>query len=448
MEVSMTSGRHGENYFLEQELDEQALRSGHGDTTDQSRVISGQFEKILDSLPFYVLLVDTDHNVQYANSAFRQTNDVTLAELQGRYCPKLVHGLDHSYPGCPVEQAIKGGPTEKEHFSAEHGRWLMTTAYPTGAKSKEGLELYYHTVRDITEEKLAQKALEASEAKYRRLFEELEDAIFVLSPDGLLQDMNPAGLELLQIGSREELAGINLFSDLSLIDAEWDPFIDTLKTHGRVVNHEVSFRRPDGAIVVTSINASMVTEGADDHGVIRGVMRDLTHRRELEQRSTTDDLTTLFNHGFFKTYLVNTVRHIHAGTGSELSVLFLDIDDFKAYNDVFGHPEGDWVLRKVAEAIKVALRGEDVAARYGGEEFTIVLSCDFALAVEIAERVRATIEDLCSSFADDRIKRNVTASVGVATLGRDAESAEQLVSIADARMYEAKKLGKNRVFAG
>jgi PAS domain S-box/PAS domain S-box/diguanylate cyclase (GGDEF) domain len=433
---------------MEQELDDLRQSLGQGEITEQSRVISLQFEKILDSLPFYVLLVDTDHNIQFANSAFRQTFGLTLEKLQGRYCPKVVHGLDHSYPGCPVEQAIRGGATEKAHFAKERGRWLMTSAYPTGAKSKEGLDLYFHTVRDITDEKKAQEDLAASESKYRRLFEEMEDVIFAMSPDGLLQDMNPAGLELLQISARTDLSRVNLFNDLSLIDSDWDPFIGALKAHGHVIDHEVSFKRPDGKIVIVSINASMEHDGPHEDGVIRGIMRDLTRDRELEQRSTTDEMTALYNHGFFQSYLVNQVRHIRSGQGSQLSVLFLDIDDFKAYNDAYGHQEGDYVLRRVGEAIKTALRGGDVAARYGGEEFTIILSCDLPEAAEIAERVRSTVEDLCSSFADNRIRRSVTASLGIATLGRDGDMAEKLVNVADARMYEAKKRGKNQVFGG
>jgi diguanylate cyclase (GGDEF)-like protein/PAS domain S-box-containing protein len=441
-------GQRKENYFLNTELDELVLSLGQGEMTDGSRVISAQFEKILDALPFYVLLIDTNHTIQFANNAFRKTYDVTLAELQGKYCPKFVHGLDHAYAGCPVEAAIKGGATEREFFAKEHNRWLLTTAYPTGAKTKDGLDLYYHTTRDITEHKEAEAAVRASEQKYRRLFEDMEDAIFVMSPDGLLQDMNRAGLELLQIRAGEKLSAINLFNDLSLVDSEWDPFIDALKTRGHVIDYEVSFKRPDGKIVITSINASLEHDESDTDGVIRGIMRDLTRNRELEQRSTIDEMTTLYNHGFFQSYLVNQVRHIRAGRGSDLSLLFLDIDDFKAYNDAYGHQEGDYVLRQVGEAIKTALRGEDVAARYGGEEFTIILGCDYAAAAVIAERVRSTVEDFCSSFADGRIRRSVTASVGISTFGRDADVAERLVNIADARMYEAKKLGKNQVFAG
>ena len=444
----MTPRQRKENYFLEKDLDELELADGQGEATEASRTISSQFEKVLDALPFYVFLIDSDHTIQFANNAVRQTFGVTLEEVQGRYCPKFVHGLEHSYPGCPVDQAIREGATEREHFAEEHGRWLLTSAYPTGVKSKDGLDLYFHTVRDITEDKLARLAVAESEAKYRSLFEAMADGIFLMSPHGVLLDMNRAGLELLQIGSREDLPAINLFADLSLIEGEWGPFIEALKTRGRVVNHEVSFKRPDGKIVVTAINASLEQDGREETGVIRGIMRDLTRRRELEQRSTTDDLTSLYNHGFFEVYLLNKVRQIRADQTTELSVLFLDIDDFKAYNDAFGHQEGDYVLSRVAAAIRAALRDEDVASRYGGEEFTAILGCDARAAAEIAERVRATAADRCSAFADKRIKRSVTVSVGVASLGADGDTAEGLVKVADARMYEAKKLGKNQVFTG
>ena len=437
-----------EAYFLHNDLDERALPATATERTEQSRVISAQFEGILDALPFYVLLIDSRHTIQFANRAFRETYGVSLAELEGSYCPKFVRGLDHNYPGCPVEQAIKGGPTEKVFFAKEHGRWLLTSAYPTGAKTKEGLDLYFHTTRDVTHQKEAEAALTASEAKYRRLFDELEDAIFVMSPDGLLQDLNPAGLALLQIASRDEMARVNLFDDLSVIDSDWTPFIDALHTRGHVVDHEVSFRRPDGTIVITSINASMERSDADRSGVIRGVMRDLTRDRELEQRSIVDEMTTLYNHAFFQSYLLTQTRRIRAGQADQLSLLFIDIDDFKAYNDAFGHQEGDYVLRRVGHAIKAALRGEDVAARYGGEEFVVVLGCDFAAALDVAERVRSTVEQLCSTVADGSVRRSVTASVGVATLGRDADVADQLVHMADQRMYEAKKRGKNQVYAG
>ena len=168
---------------------------------------------------------------------------------------------------------------------------------------------------------------------------------------------------------------------------------------------------------------------------------------KLKRQSTTDDLTSLYTHGFFQTYLVNKVSNLRTA-GTNLTILFLDIDDFKQYNDEYGHQEGDYVLQKVAQTITQEARGEDIASRYGGEEFTLILGCDFEVAKRVAERLRASIEERCSTFSDTNIKRNVTVSVGLATFGRDADAGDRLVRIADARMYKAKQLGKNQVYTG
>ncbi len=168
---------------------------------------------------------------------------------------------------------------------------------------------------------------------------------------------------------------------------------------------------------------------------------------KLRRQSTTDDLTNLYTHGFFQTYLVNKVSNLRTD-GTNLTVLFLDIDDFKQYNDQFGHQEGDYVLQKVAQTITQEARGEDIASRYGGEEFTLILGCDFDTACRVAERLRSSVEERCSTFADSSIKRSITVSVGLATFGHDADAGDKLVKIADARMYEAKRRGKNQVYTG
>lgn len=168
---------------------------------------------------------------------------------------------------------------------------------------------------------------------------------------------------------------------------------------------------------------------------------------KLKHQSTTDDLTNLFTHGFFQTYLVNKVSNLRSD-GKDLTVLFADIDDFKQYNDKFGHQEGDYVLQKVAQVITQEARGEDLASRYGGEEFTLILGCDFETASKVAERLRTMISERCSALADPQIKRDVTVSIGIAAYGHDATEADKLVKIADSRMYMAKSQGKNRVYTG
>lgn len=439
-----------ENYFTEIDVTKlQLVSDQQEEINSQGRLISDHFVSILDALPFYVLLVDSAHNIYFANKAVRATYGLSLAEITGKFCPQLVHGAD-SYPGCPVVEAVRTKSfCEKEHFAEElGGRWLLTAAYPTGVKTADGHEIYFHTVRDITEEKQAHKAVEESENKYHTLFEEIRDVIFIMEPDGSLKDVNTAGVDLFGLASKAEALQLNLFRDLNLKNCSWDDLRKELTAKGYANDCEIMFERPDGKMVIAAINANTEYDDGGNPLAVRGIVRDMTRHRELEQQSTTDELTSLYNHGFFQTYLLNKVRNLRSNDKDHVTVVFIDIDDFKQYNDKFGHQEGDYILHKVGEAIMRAARNEDIASRYGGEEFTLLLNCDFNQALQAAERIRTTIEDLCSPFADSRIRCAVTVSVGLATLGKDADTAERLVRMADARMYEAKRLGKNQVYAG
>ena len=118
----------------------------------------------------------------------------------------------------------------------------------------------------------------------------------------------------------------------------------------------------------------------------------------------------------------------------------IDVDDFKSYNDQFLHPEGDKALKIVGHCLRETLRGADVAARYGGEEFSILLpQTTLDEARVIAERIRTSIET--AEFPH----RQVTVSIGIATLAGDIDSVEKLIECADKALFDAKKDGKNQV---
>lgn len=163
--------------------------------------------------------------------------------------------------------------------------------------------------------------------------------------------------------------------------------------------------------------------------------------RELEQLAMSDGLTGLYNrrHAFelLERELSASIRY-----GRSLSVLMADIDDFKGINDAFGHRAGDAVLADIARAIKSALRATDFAGRYGGEEFLVVLPETPAEGAAIlAERIRAIVAE---AEPLDGMDRTVTLSIGVAAL-EDPTDSLSLVELADCRLYEAKRGGKNRV---
>ena len=158
--------------------------------------------------------------------------------------------------------------------------------------------------------------------------------------------------------------------------------------------------------------------------------------------AVTDALTGLYNHGFFlqalKREVLRARRHELV-----LSVVIVDLDDFKAINDSRGHLEGDRVLMKAASLISESLREIDIAARYGGEEFAVILpDTARAGAYVVADRIRRRIE---SHFARRRGAPRVTLSGGVASYPDDAADSEGLVRRADEGLYRSKADGKNRV---
>lgn len=166
---------------------------------------------------------------------------------------------------------------------------------------------------------------------------------------------------------------------------------------------------------------------------------------ELERLSVTDRLTDLYNNGYFKQRLEEEF-HRASRFDAQLSLILMDIDDFKRFNDSYGHVRGDEVLRRVSALIKAALRDGDIAARYGGEEFVILLpETTTEEAVAIAQSMRMSIQSLEYSFPGCTDEAARTVSVGVATFPEHASAPTRLIEAADAAMYRVKRSGKNQV---
>jgi len=163
------------------------------------------------------------------------------------------------------------------------------------------------------------------------------------------------------------------------------------------------------------------------------------HNRTLEGLATTDGLTGLKNHRAFQEQLDLEWKQC-ARYHRRLSLILLDVDSFKSFNDTHGHPAGDEVLKSVGRILAGQARDSDFVARYGGEEFVIILpNTDLDGAVSLAERFRSAIEEAIWPL------RPVTASFGVATNSPLMPAAAELTSQADAALYQSKRTGRNRV---
>jgi diguanylate cyclase (GGDEF)-like protein len=158
----------------------------------------------------------------------------------------------------------------------------------------------------------------------------------------------------------------------------------------------------------------------------------------LSQLATTDALTGIANRRAFLEKLQQE-RSACSQKGEPLSLLLIDVDKFKNYNDTYGHPAGDEVLKKVAKLLQQEARQDDCVARYGGEEFVVLLpNTTQEKAIGVAERMRRAIE------ASEWTNLNVTASFGVATMCNVEMPMELLVEEADQALYESKRAGRNR----
>jgi len=268
---------------------------------------------------------------------------------------------------------------------------------------------------------------------------------------GAFQFLRPQRLGLIvELQSEEAFAAVNRLRDLNLLISALAVFLVAGVGYGLVV----SLTRPiealiEGAKAVArgDLSGEIPIASTDEIGYLTKVFNRMTRalketHSDLQQKSSTDELTGLFNRRFLaKAFGMELSRSERSGKA--LSVLMIDIDHFKAFNDRFGHPEGDTVLRNTGAFLVKHLRSTDVAARYGGEEFIVLLpSTGKTEAGKKADTLR-------KAFAAARLSTDgqakVTVSIGVAAMPEDGLTEHELVGAADAALYVAKRKGRNRV---
>jgi len=182
---------------------------------------------------------------------------------------------------------------------------------------------------------------------------------------------------------------------------------------------------------------------ADRIGMIQRERNVLAQReRRYRQLSTTDELTGLFNSRYFRSKLASEIVHAHE-LGHPLGLVLLDVDDFKRYNDTYGHTEGDKVLETLGRLLRSAVRPADSPCRYGGDEFAILLpGADNEASRDVCRRISEAMAR-CVFLPGDGARESVTASLG-ATQIQPGDDAYSLLKRADRALYQAKDMGKNQ----
>jgi diguanylate cyclase (GGDEF)-like protein len=174
-------------------------------------------------------------------------------------------------------------------------------------------------------------------------------------------------------------------------------------------------------------------------------LANLKLRELLRNQSIRDALTGLYNRRYLEESLNRELQRAKRADRS-LSMVMLDLDHFKHFNDTFGHQVGDILLKEVAGAIKGRVRAGDLACRYGGEEFSLILSeVDTEGTVKCAESIREAIKHLSLHHRGQTLG-TITVSAGIASYPAHADNSEDLIRAADEALYQAKKAGRDRIF--
>ena len=296
---------------------------------------------------------------------------------------------------------------------------------------------------DVTQRAHAERALRASEARFRQLTELSSDWFWEMDAEGRLTRIE--GHHQTDPSAFQNELG-RTFWELGFdVDGGWDAFRQQLAEHQPFRERTLRRPRPDGELMHVRVSGAPIL-GADGRPCgWRGVARDTSRQQRDEERirylATHDGLTGLPNRTWFGE-LVTLALHAARRYGRTLAVLFIDLDRFKLVNDTLGHEAGDELLKEVARRLKTCLRASDVVARLGGDEFVVLLpelpAPDHASIV--ARKILAAV--LEPIVVQQQICR-VTASVGVALYPQDAADEATLMKNADIAMYQAKEEGKN-----
>jgi diguanylate cyclase (GGDEF)-like protein/PAS domain S-box-containing protein len=388
-----------------------------------------------------IIVVNADGRIITFNTAAEKLFGYPAAEIRQRPLQPLLpqlFGADLRIQTCSGERELEG---------RHRNGGVMQLLARISPMRIDGQQLYTCMVADISRRKLMEQQLRDAESRYRDLVETASDMVWTMDTDGQLTYANRACIDIYGYTPQEMLRHrLDEFRSPDHPPHDHES-IDALLAGEDSVQFETVHLDSENKPHFLSFSAR---SHKDENGTITrisGTTRDITEQKafqhQLSYNAEHDPLTGMFNRSYFQEELERTVARA-ARNGLTSALFYIDLDQFKYVNDTLGHAAGDRLLVDIAALLSMHVREGDLLARFGGDEFTLLL-----YNIERQDVVRAgeNFRSLCDNyrFNLDEKSYNVSASIGIAMIDRQATSAEEVLSHADLACNKAKQQGRNRV---
>ena len=398
--------------------------------------------------PLGMIEWNTDFEFLDLNPAAEKIFGFSKAEIQGQHVTKNILSESTRETVDKIWADLLANTSKKCSLNknlTKDGRTILCEWYNTPLVNEEGDVIGVSSlIIDITEKQIAEEKLQLS----AKVFSETHEGITITDTKGIIIDVNPAFCKITGY-SREEVIGQNpsILSSGKQSPDFYSEMWQTLNKYGHWQG-EVWNRKKEGTLYAELLTISSLFDEEGNILYYVGIFSDITRSKKqqetLEQMAHYDVLTKLPNRVLLADRFTLALAHSKRQE-TLLAVCFLDLDNFKPVNDMYGHETGDQLLIEVAERIKSNIKIEDTVSRLGGDEFALLLG-DIESFPQCELMLKHILESLAQPYVIDEQPHFISASIGVSLYPMDDADFDTLLRHADQAMYQAKLAGRNRYF--
>ena len=400
-----------------------------------------QLRLLADNLPALIAYFTIDGlRCQFANKAYVSAYGFTIESIVGKSVPDVIGAEAYAVIQPYILRVMEGETVSYERplmLPDGSSRVIEVNLIPH-IISDEKPQSAFVLITDITKFRRAEEAIRESEDRVRKFADATNEGI-VFFDSGIITDINEAGARLVRLPV-EKIIG------RQVLDFVAPDSVETVAKNIRVGfdrPYEANMLRADGTLVTLEFVGKVIVR--DGKTLRMTVARDISDRKQAEARiqflAHHDILTHLPNRAMLLERL-QIMLNVAKRQGTQVGVLFIDLDNFKTINDSLGHYAGDQLLKRLAQRLQACLRSVDLVGRLGGDEFLVIISGLERTedVIPIAEKIAECISE---PFALEGQTLGVSGSIGISMYPQDGESTDTLIRNADAAMYLAKERGRS-----